>query len=744
MASNSDNSAARKDSFAEDSSSTLRQVQARKSSNLAFAFFCMEKGRAKDMEIFYTYCRILDDIADDTNTSVEAKIASLKAWKAEIAGIYLSLEKPQFAAPELSALGAELQSMISRRKVPQRYMQDIIDGVMQDTTGETFETFDDLRKYCYGVASAVGLVSIYIFGFKNPRTVEFAEVLGYAFQFTNILRDVVDDAHTQNRVYIPSKELAQYNVSKEDLLNPLLNSNCKALFKMHYFRAKHFFNKARRLLVTEDKKALTPALIMWEIYETILERIAKRDFDIRKEIVKIPKWEKIYLAFKAMRKANKPEQDNKKFGKVAVLGAGVAGVSAAINLAYEGFDVELFESKRNVGGRLTAFEWSKCGAILDNGNHALMPCYESFFKFTNWFGVEDAFYDPAKSMQFLFKNSSDIVVDYPDEGASKIKSLLSVLNFRKLDGFLTLSNVILFAKIKMGFAKALSGETALNYLKRNFIKKEIIEVFWEPFCVSTLNTKISEASADMLRTTLKESILKGMKKSALIIPQRPLVHSFWPNAQYFLECVGAKIHLSEMVKSLKFSSKKLESFETTKGEYSYFKYVFSALNWKALANLLPAEDSLKNRLLKISGADILNVHFLTRKKLFESQGVCLTNSPLHWVFDQSQKLPHSKMKKYHLYSITISASQVAPNKESIEPLVTAELHDFFGNFEIVDMIHILCKNATISADNESENSRPESNVGYDNFYLLGDWVKSGLPCTIESAARTSENVKKYL
>ena len=166
-----------------ESSTSAYHTSERKKSNLAFAFFCMDKERARDMEIFYAFCRLMDDIADEENNPKQARRDSLTRWKDDISSIYAG-------KTGLSALAEEMRGVINRRKVPQEYVQAIIDGVMRDTFEEPFETFEDIRKYCYGVASAVGLVSIHIFGCKNPRTIQFAESLGYALEMIQKVSDV--------------------------------------------------------------------------------------------------------------------------------------------------------------------------------------------------------------------------------------------------------------------------------------------------------------------------------------------------------------------------------------------------------------------------------------------------------------------------------------------------------------------------------------------------------------------------
>ena len=283
-------------SESDEISTSARQTGERKKSNLAFAFFCLDKSRARDMEVFYAFCRLMDDIADEEGRAPAEKRRELEAWKAEIASLY-------GGSKELSPLAAEMADVVARRKIPQEYIQAIIDGVMRDTSGEPFETFEDIRKYCYGVASAVGLATIYIFGFKNERTKLYAESLGYALQFTNILRDAAFDMRTQNRCYIPRRELEFFGVSEGDLAEPSRNPRCKELFRMMHFRAKHFFRKADRLLPSEDRASMKPAFIMREIYENILDSIAASGFEISANPRKPGKLKKAALAVRALIRA---------------------------------------------------------------------------------------------------------------------------------------------------------------------------------------------------------------------------------------------------------------------------------------------------------------------------------------------------------------------------------------------------------------------------------------------------------
>lgn len=717
---------------AEFSVDEASQVAARKSSNLAFAFFCMSKDRARDMEVFYSYCRILDDIADDTKTTPAQKIESLNFWKSEIEKIYSA------RTSKLSKMGEEIRDTVMRRDIPKQYMLDIIDGVMRDTDPTGFATFADIKKYCYGVASAVGLVSIYIFGFKNPKTKLFAESLGYALQFTNILRDVVFDWKEMQRCYIPQVELERFNVKCEDFGAEVLSQNCIDLFRMLHFRAKHFFNKSRRLLQPEDAEALAPAMIMWSIYESILDEIANRGFRISEKIVKISKPKKIALALSAIRKAKKyTKPAAKHFGRAAILGGGLAGVAAAVNLTKKGYVVDLFEAKSHIGGRVAAMDLKQLAIRLDNGSHAVMNCYESYLKFLDTLGArEDSFYPPAEKIVFLNADGTRFSYDFRINGAGISALLGNIFKFPKIEGFCAGKNLAMLARIKIGMAEAFKGETVGEYLERQKVGEVAKNLLWEPFCVSVQNTDCDEASAQMFVQSVKKSLLRGTKMSALLINKRPFADTFWPLAKYYIESCAGSVKLSQSVEKINVKDSKIVSFEAGNKLYDDYDYIVLALPKKMISTLLKEDCDLKKSALAIKDSAILNVYFTSKKKLFEEDFAALANSPIHWVFDRTRdlQLPEDR----HLYSVTISAFTGDINVQNLRENIKKELEKYFGEFEMQDFVPSLFRNATILSSCIAEESRPESFGHFENAALVGDWVNTGLPCTMESAAKSAE------
>ncbi len=708
------------------SSESQHNITERKKSNLAFAFFCMDKDRAKDMEVYYAFCRLMDDIADEETKPVPERKRELLAWKDEIKKIYAG-EK------NLTPLAREMGDVIARRNIPQEYLQDLIDGVLTDTENVEFETFEQIKKYCYGVASAVGLVSIYIFGFKNERTKQFAEALGYALQFTNILRDVVDDITSHERVYIPKRELEAFGVSREDLREPTRNPNCKKLFQFMYFRAKHFFNQARRLIVEEDRKALTPAFIMWAIYEKILDSLKERDFNITATPLKISKAKKIFLALKAIRDAKKPHKQNEFFGKATVVGAGIAGMATATRLIFEGFDVDVFEARNSIGGRVGKI--SSFGTDLDNATHAAMGCYDNFFKAISLLGNNPQdYFEKVSGMDFIYPDNNVVSIKYPSSGF--FKKAFSALSYIKLKNFANARNLLLLLSIKLGKLPS-SDETAEVFLKRKKISSETIEAFWSPFCISALNTPLNKADARLMASTLRKSILGGFEKSVLHLPKKPIASAFEIFETYVNGC-GSKIFFGESVKKIDFANNVVTSIQTSKNESVKVEHLFVATAPKALQKMLPADSQTAKSLEKMEIADIVNIYFTTQKKLISGDYACLVASPLHWIFDHTKKLPREA--KTRLYSITVSDLSEMMSKEKAKEFLSTELEKLFGKVEIEDVLPATFAGATISADAETERARPTQKqiLGeFPNLFAVGDYLQTDLPCTMESAAKSA-------
>jgi len=250
-------------------------------SNLALAFVALGRKRRDDITIFYAFCRVIDDIADDAETSAQEKAGALRAWRKWI----------REGAPDEPALAGDVRGLYTKYAITPPMLDEIIDGVEMDLGNVRYETFAELRLYCYRVASAVGLVSIEIFGYRNAACRDYAIQLGLALQVTNIIRDVGKDLGT-GRIYLPREDLARFGYSEADLRARTNNDAFIQLMEFEASRAQEFFSRAAALLPREDRRAMVAAEIMASVYQALLRRMKADRFRVFEKEYKLSKIEK--------------------------------------------------------------------------------------------------------------------------------------------------------------------------------------------------------------------------------------------------------------------------------------------------------------------------------------------------------------------------------------------------------------------------------------------------------------------
>lgn len=238
-------------------------------SNLALAFIAMRGARRRDITLFYAFCRIIDDIADDGARGAETKRRELNEWRRSL--------RESFAGEPV--LAKSVRDLMRRYPITPEMLEEIIVGVEMDVERKRYATFDELRVYCYRVASAVGLVSIEIFGYANPRCRDYAIALGLALQMTNIIRDVGVDLEA-GRVYLPAEDLARFNYTEQDLQQRAHDSRFISLMNFEAARALSFFAEAKRQLPQVDQRSMLPAEIMRSVYQALLDRMQRDDFRV--------------------------------------------------------------------------------------------------------------------------------------------------------------------------------------------------------------------------------------------------------------------------------------------------------------------------------------------------------------------------------------------------------------------------------------------------------------------------------
>ena len=251
------------------SSPTADEITRASKSNLALAFVSLGKKRRRDITVFYAFCRLIDDIADDPGLARDERGRQLATWRA-------ALRAP---APDESPVAPQVREVIAKYPLTPAMFDEIIDGVEMDLNIARYETFAELRAYCYRVASAVGLVSIEIFGYRNPACREYAIELGLALQLTNIIRDVGKDLEN-GRIYLPQEDLARFGYSEAELRARTYNERFVKLMQFQAERAEGYFARAAALLPREDRRAMVGAEIMASVYHALLRQIARDNFHV--------------------------------------------------------------------------------------------------------------------------------------------------------------------------------------------------------------------------------------------------------------------------------------------------------------------------------------------------------------------------------------------------------------------------------------------------------------------------------
>jgi len=264
-------------------------VTRRASSNFYWGFRLLTPERRRALYAAYAFCRAADELVDGPGGAGDAA-SGLARWRAELDAVY--------AGRPRHPIGVALADAVARFPLAREHFEAVIAGVEMDLTHDRWATWDDLARYCHGVASAVGLVCIEIFGYTNPSARDYAVDLGLAFQLTNILRDVAEDA-ARDRIYLPQEDLRRFGCAEADVLAGRCTEAFRRVMAFECARAGEFYGRARFSLAEEDRQSLAPAEAMRLIYEQVLRRVMFRRYDVFGPKVRLSRPEKAGLAMAA-------------------------------------------------------------------------------------------------------------------------------------------------------------------------------------------------------------------------------------------------------------------------------------------------------------------------------------------------------------------------------------------------------------------------------------------------------------
>lgn len=262
-------------------------------SNFAYSFRLLPNEERDAINTIYAFCSYIDDIVDSTpNNSTDVmnkKLMRLQWWEKEIEKLYNHRLTNPILAP--------FSKVIDRFLIPQEYFFTLIDGVRTDLIRNRYETFEELKDYCYTVASVVGLITIEIFGYKYEETKNYAINLGYALQLTNILRDIKVDKN-KNYIYLPLEDLEKFNYTEKDILNEVYNDNFVNLMDFEVKRNREYYHKARAFLRPDERQNIISAEIMDAIYYRLLDKIELNKYNIYNKKIRVSNAHKLLITLK--------------------------------------------------------------------------------------------------------------------------------------------------------------------------------------------------------------------------------------------------------------------------------------------------------------------------------------------------------------------------------------------------------------------------------------------------------------
>ena len=269
----------------EESYAFCERVARTQAKNFYYSFLLLSRPQRQAMCAIYAFMRYCDDLSDAEGVSDRA--GAIARWQADLDSALAG------NAPE-NPVWPAFSDAVARYRIPHEYFRAMIRGVSSDIEPRHIQTFQELYDYCYHVASVVGLTIIHIFGFNDPRALELAERCGVAFQLTNILRDVREDAE-HGRMYLPQEDLERFGVNPEELKGAALSPALRSLLAFEADRAREYYREAEPLIDMVDSRSRASLKALIGIYSRLLERIANSGYQVLSERVRVPAWEKVWI-----------------------------------------------------------------------------------------------------------------------------------------------------------------------------------------------------------------------------------------------------------------------------------------------------------------------------------------------------------------------------------------------------------------------------------------------------------------
>ncbi len=742
-----------------------RGIARREAKNFYFAFLALPVHKRNAICAVYAFMRHADDISDDESIPKAERRASLAAWMAKW---HREASSGRGADPVFLALNdARL-----RFRIPLALLDQLVEGTamdLEESTGDqTFADFDALRRYCYLVASVVGLVCIRIFEYSSPQAEKLAEELGIGFQLTNILRDVREDAQ-RGRVYLPVDDLARHGLTAAVLAAEAVHGAVplpatRAMLAEQGARAEQFYSAGAKLLPLVAADSRSALWVLMTIYHRLLRRMERADYDVFTRRLSVPLWEKLALLTRGLggtlaaraRGTRKPGAlsvtvtDTR--GRIAVIGAGVAGLAASCALADAGYSVTVFERRPYVGGRASSYLHPGSGETIDNCQHILLGCCTNLRSLLHRVGRSNA-----------IAWTSTITYIEPGGRRSVVRPLAglpaplhSAFSFLQAGCFSQADKQAIARGLRQFFrgypADVPGGESFLAWAMRHGQTPGALKRFWEPILQSALNDDLDRISVHYAGKVLRDSFLISAEAGKIGVPLLPL-SEMYSGAAAYLQGRGGEVRLRTGVETLH-RNETGWTVQTGEGGAENFDAVVLALPFEAMQKLLPAlpagreSAALGHALDQFEHAPLIGVHLWFDREITELPHAVLLDTTIQWMYQKEKLAKLAKLQPGQISEgqgshlelvISVARKLVGMPQRDIIDLAVRELGLFFPAVHEAKLVKAVVTKevrATFSTTPGLDAHRPPARTAWPGLFLAGDWTDTGWPATMEGAARS--------
>ena len=431
---------------------------------------------------------------------------------------------------------------------------------------------------------------------------------------------------------------------------------------------------------------------------------------------------------------------------VIVIGGGLSGLAAAVDLSARGYEVEVLEQRGKFGGRAYSYFDRKSGAIVDNGQHLLMGCFQNTKRFLKMIGSFD---------KLSVQNNLEVTFYHPEKGFVSFRCsrlprpfhvIAGLLNLRTLslrDRFRLLS-VLREVAFRGEHSKSWDSKTVDEWLTELNQSEDCKKYFWNVVATATLNDNPKRASAALFARVLREAFLNGRESSVLMIPKVGLSDLYVEEAHRYIEAHGGKVSNYARVTRVIFSRGKAFGVELNTGRHVAGKAVISSVPLFDLRTILPKNfDSLSREwksLDSIPTSAIVTINLWLDREVMDRDFVSLLDSPIQWVFNKGRIFSKGQWEGSYLSCVISGAGEMLSwEKERLVKLALDEVGKVYTEARTAKLLHSVVvkeKRATLSSSPAMQRYRLPARTSWENFFLAGDWTDTGLPATIESAVKS--------